>query len=179
MAPPALPVSIWQGDADVIVFLDADLSDYPSRLALVVDPVATGRADLCLGSRRLGIAEKGSLTAQQRWGNALACRLMGLFWGAGYTDLGPLRAISKTSLDKLAMADRNYGWTIEMQVKAVRHGLRVLEVPVDYRRRIGVSKVSGTVRGVIGAGSKILYVIFREVLAGGLQKLRARGKNAG
>ena len=158
-------------DADILVFLDADLSDYPSRMALLVDPLADGRADMCLGSRRLGLAEKGALTAQQRLGNTLACMLMKLFWGADYTDLGPFRAISAPALRKLDMRDRNYGWTIEMQIKAIRHGLRTLEVPVDYRNRIGVSKVSGTVRGVIGAGGKILYVIFREALKGFLTRV--------
>ncbi len=154
------------GDADIIVFLDADLSDYPARMALLVDPVADGRAELCLGSRRMGLARSGAITLQQKLGNTLACTLMKLFWGATYTDLGPFRAIDARALGKLKMRDRNYGWTIEMQVKAICQGLRTLEVPADYRCRIGVSKVSGTVRGVIGAGGKILYVIFREAFRG-------------
>ncbi len=164
------------GDADIIVFLDADLSDYPSRMALLVDPVARGSADLCLGSRRLGLAQRGALTLQQKFGNALACTLMKLFWGAAFTDLGPFRAISAEALRKLKMRDRNYGWTIEMQVKAVRQGLRTLEVPVDYRHRIGVSKVSGTVRGAVGAGGKILYVIFREATRALAARLSVRQK---
>jgi uncharacterized protein len=164
------------GSADIIVFLDADLSDYPARMALLVDPLADGEADLCLGSRRLGLAQRGALTLQQKLGNSLACALMKLFWGATYTDLGPFRAICSEALCKLSMRDRNYGWTIEMQVRALQGGLRVLEVPVDYRPRIGVSKVSGTVRGVIGAGSKILYVIFREALRGLIASWRARSR---
>ncbi len=164
------------GDAEIIVFLDADLSDYPSRMALLVDPVAGGQAELCLGSRSLGLAGRGALTLQQKLGNGLACALMKLFWGATYTDLGPFRAIDAGALCKLEMRDRNYGWTIEMQIRAVHCGLRVLEVPVDYRRRIGVSKVSGTVRGVIGAGGKILYIIFREALRALTASWCARGR---
>ncbi len=164
------------GDADIVVFLDADLSDYPSRMALLVDPVAGGSAELCLGSRRLGLARRGALTLQQKFGNSLACTLMKLFWGATFTDLGPFRAISAEALRKLKMCDRNYGWTIEMQVKAIRQGLRTLEVPVDYRRRIGISKVSGTVRGAIGAGGKIIYVILREAARTLAARLSVREK---
>jgi uncharacterized protein len=164
------------GSADIFVFLDADLSDYPERMALLVDPLADGVADLCLGSRRLGLAQRGALTLQQKFGNGLACTLMKLIWGATYTDLGPFRAVCSEALRKLKMQDRNYGWTIEMQVRALRNGLRIMEVPADYRHRIGVSKVSGTVRGVIGAGSKILYVIFREAFRGLIATWRTRGR---
>ncbi len=118
---------------------------------------------MVIGSRVLGKAAKGSLTPQQRFGNGLATLLLRLLYGVKYTDLGPFRAIRYTSLLQLGMADRNYGWTVEMQVKAAKLGLRSMEVPVDYRVRIGQSKVSGTVKGTIGAGYKILLTIFRYV----------------
>jgi glycosyltransferase involved in cell wall biosynthesis len=149
-------------DPDIIVFMDGDGSDVPSEMALLVDPIIKNQADLVIGSRVLGAREPGALTPQARFGNWLACRLIHLFWGQRYTDLGPFRAIRRQALAGLDMQDRNYGWTVEMQVKAVRHGLRVAEAPVSYRRRIGASKISGTVRGVLGAGTKILYIIFRE-----------------
>ncbi len=145
----------------IAVFLDGDHSDYPEHLAELVAPIQAGLADLVLGSRRLGKAQRGSLTLPQRFGNVLATRLMALFWGTTYTDLGPFRAIAWPALQRLAMTDTNFGWTIEMQIKARLHGLRTLEVPVNYRCRIGVSKISGTVKGVIGAGTKILYTIFK------------------
>ncbi|MGE0698678.1 MAG: glycosyltransferase family 2 protein [Hyphomicrobiaceae bacterium] len=153
-------------DSDIVVFMDGDASDHPGDMVAIVAPIAAGEADLVLGSRTLGIRERGSLTVQQRFGNWLACLLVRLVWGVRFTDLGPFRAIRRSALDGLAMADRDYGWTIEMQVKAARLGLRCREVPVRYRRRIGRSKVSGTIRGVIGAGTKILYVIGRQALAG-------------
>ncbi len=149
-------------DPDIIVFMDGDASDVPWEMALLVDPIIQGQADLVIGSRVLGAREPGALTPQARFGNWLACRLMYLFWGKKYTDLGPFRAIRRPSLAGLDMQDRDYGWTVEMQVKAVRRGLRVGEAPVSYRRRIGASKISGTARGVLGAGTKILYIIFRE-----------------
>lgn len=146
---------------DVIVFLDGDRSDYPEYLPELVNPIFAGTYDFVLGSRRLGKAEKGSLTLPQRFGNALATGLMRLFWGVSYTDLGPYRAISWPALERLRMCDMNYGWTIEMQIKAHLAGLKTTEIPVNYRNRIGVSKVSGTVKGVIGAGYKILFTIFK------------------
>jgi glycosyltransferase involved in cell wall biosynthesis len=149
-------------DPDIIVFMDGDGSDVPSEMALLVDPIIKNQADLVIGSRVLGAREPGALTPQARFGNWLACRLMYLFWGKKYTDLGPFRAIRRRALAGLDMRDRNYGWTVEMQVKAVRRGLRVRETPVSYRRRIGASKISGTLRGAMGAGTKILYIIFRE-----------------
>ena len=149
-------------DPDIVVFMDGDASDLPGEMALLVDPIIQGRADLVIGSRVLGAREPGALTPQARFGNWLACRLIQLFWGKSYTDLGPFRAVRHRSLLALNMQDRDYGWTVEMQVKAVRRGLRVMETPVSYRRRIGASKISGTVRGVLGAGIKILYIIFRE-----------------
>jgi hypothetical protein len=145
---------------DVVVFLDGDFSDHPEEMARLVDPIAAGEADMVIGSRVLGRAEPGALTLPQRFGNRLACRLMQLFWRTRATDLGPFRAIRADALETLGMRDRNYGWTVEMQVKAAAAGLRPREVPVSYRRRIGTSKVSGTVRGVVGAGTKILGTIF-------------------
>lgn len=144
---------------EVVVFVDGDYSDYPEELICLVKPIFEGRADFVLGSRLLGKREKGAMPVQSRWGNRLACFLMWLFWGARYTDLGPFRAISWKALQQLNMQDRNFGWTVEMQVKAVIHKLRVEELPVRYRRRIGVSKISGTLSGTIKAGYKILYTI--------------------
>jgi glycosyltransferase involved in cell wall biosynthesis len=153
------------GECDIVIFLDGDYSDHPEEAALLVDPIAEGTADLVIGSRAAGNSEPGSLTPQQRIGNALACFLMRLLWRAPYTDLGPFRAIRRTRLQELDMRDRSYGWTIEMQIKAVRRGLRVTEVPVSYRRRIGSSKVSGTVRGTVGASYKILGMIARHAIS--------------
>ncbi len=152
-------------EVDIVVFVDGDNSDYPEDMADLVDPIIAGRADLVIGSRVLGQAEAGALTPQQRWGNWLATRLIRLIWGVRFTDLGPFRAISRDALDRLAMADRTYGWTVEMQIKAAELGLTVIEVPVRYRRRIGVSKISGTVRGVVLAGTKILSMIAVRGLA--------------
>ena len=146
---------------DIVVFLDGDRSDNPSYLSKLLAPILTGRSDFVLGSRTLGNAEKGSLNATQRFGNALATTLMRLFWGVRYSDLAPFRAIRWSSLKQLEMCDTNFGWTIEMQIKATVHGLRFEEIPVDYRNRIGVSKISGTLSGCVRAGYKILYTIFR------------------
>jgi len=151
-------------DVDVIVFLDGDASDDPADLDALLQPIRDKKADLVLGSRTMGQREKGALTPQQVFGNWLACLLMRLLWGHRFTDLGPFRAITRVAYKRLDMCDQNYGWTVEMQVKAVKRGLRCVEVPVRYRRRIGVSKVSGTIKGVIGAGTKILYIIGREAL---------------
>ena len=150
------------GAVDIVVFLDGDYSDHPGDMADLVDPIATGAVDFALASRAIGEREAGSLTPQQMFGNWLATTLIALIWKQRYTDLGPFRAIRKSSLDALAMADRNYGWTVEMQIKAAERKLRILEVPARYRRRIGVSKVSGTIKGTIMAGYKILYVIGRH-----------------
>ncbi len=144
----------------VVVFLDADFSDYPEEMSLLVDPIAQGEADMVIGSRTLGRRESGALTPQARFGNWLACTLIRLLWKVSYSDLGPFRAVRLATLRRLDMRDRNYGWTVEMQIKAAREGIRIREAPVSYRRRIGKSKVSGTVRGVLGAGTKILYTIF-------------------
>lgn len=161
-------------DPDIIVFLDGDGSDVPQEMASLVDPLIEDQTEFVIGSRVLGIRESGALSPQARFGNWLACWLIHLFWGQSYTDLGPFRAIRRQSLLCLDMQDRDYGWTVEMQVKAARRGLRILEVPVSYRRRVGTSKISGTLRGVMGAGIKILYIIFREALASVLS-----GKTAG
>lgn len=151
---------------DVVVFLDADYSDRPEEMLSLLEPIRRGVADLVVGSRVRGLAAPGSLTMPQRFGNALACVLLRLFFGVTYTDLGPFRAIRHRALMRLGMRDRNYGWTVQMQARAARLGLRSAEVPVSYRRRVGRSKISGTVRGVVGAGTKILSTIFSEALRG-------------
>ncbi len=152
---------------DIILFMDADGADDPADAAAIVAPVAAGSADLVIGSRMTGRADAGALTPQQRWGNRLACALIRLFWGVRFTDLGPFRAISAAALARLAMDDDAFGWTVEMQARAAKLGLKVAETPVHYRRRIGVSKISGTISGVVRAGATILYVVFRERLRDG------------
>lgn len=147
---------------DVVVFLDGDHSDHPAELPALLGPIAEGRAELVIGSRTRGAAERGSLTPQQRVGNAIACAALFGLYGARYTDLGPFRAIRWETLEALGMRDLDYGWTVEMQVKAARLGVPHAEVPVSYRRRIGVSKVSGTLRGTIGASRKILWTLVRH-----------------
>jgi hypothetical protein len=159
---------------DLVVFLDADYSDHPEHMDRLVDPIAAGEADFVLGSRTLGACEPGAFAPQARWGDALACFLMRALWRARYTDLGPFRAIRYSVLRKFRMRDPDYGWTIEMQLKAVLHAVRVREVPVDYRRRIGRSKVSGSIRGVVGAGYKILSRIFLFALRHGVGATSAR-----
>jgi glycosyltransferase involved in cell wall biosynthesis len=146
---------------DIIVFLDADYSDHPEEMPRVVAPILQNNYDFVIGSRSLGNREKGSMTPQQVFGNWLATSLMRLLYGTNFTDLGPFRAIKFDSLTEIGMQDKTYGWTIEMQLKAAKKGLRYCEVPVSYRRRIGVSKVSGTVKGTIMAGIKIIYAIFK------------------
>jgi glycosyltransferase involved in cell wall biosynthesis len=153
------------GNAEILVFLDGDLSDYPATMGRLVGPIAEGRADFVLGSRTLGMREKGSLLPQQRFGGWLACLLISLIWHQRYTDLGPFRAIRRTSYESLHMDDRNFGWTVQMQIRAVTSGLKILEVPVNYRRRIGKSKISGTLRGIFSAGVKILYTIGHELIS--------------
>lgn len=151
----------------IAAFLDADGSDDPSDLPRVIDPIVRGEADLVVGSRVLGQADPGSLTVVQRFGNRLATALLRGLYGSQFTDLGPLRAVRWASLVQLGMRDRDYGWTVEMQARALRDRLRCVEVPVAWRRRRGgVSKVSGTVRGAVGAGTKILWTIARVRLGG-------------
>lgn len=149
---------------DIVVFLDADYSDHPREMNRIVDPILADEADLVIGSRVLGAAEPGALTLPQRFGNRLACALMRLFWNTRHTDLGPFRAIRVEALDGLAMRDRAFGWTVEMQINAARRGLRSLDVPVSYSPRIGTSKISGTVKGTILAGATIISVILRSAL---------------
>ena len=146
---------------DVVVFLDGDYSDHPDQLPELVEPILAGEADFVVGSRMRGEREPGAMLPQALFGNRLACFLMWLFWGARFTDLGPFRAISWESLQRLGMCDRNFGWTVEMQIKATIEKLRIREIPVRYRRRIGTSKISGTISGTIKAGYKILYTIAR------------------
>jgi len=148
-----------EGPPGIVVFLDGDFSDHPEELTRLVQPIQEDQRDFVLGSRLLGNREPGAMPPQSVWGNRLACFLMRCLFGACYTDLGPFRAIRWDTLERLGMSDRNFGWTVEMQIKAARLGLRVLEVPAAYRRRIGASKISGTVRGTVLAGSKILYLI--------------------
>jgi glycosyltransferase involved in cell wall biosynthesis len=150
---------------DVVVFLDGDFSDHPEEMPALLDAVESG-ADLVIGSRTRGRREPGALLPQARFGNALACFLIRRIMGHRFTDLGPFRAIRWDALEKLGMQDRTFGWTVEMQVKAVRQGLAIAEVPVSYRRRVGVSKITGTVSGTVKAGAKILWTIARYGFAG-------------
>ncbi len=146
---------------DIVVFLDGDHSDYPEQMRDLVKPIIDGKVDMVIGSRAMGQKEQGSMTPQQVFGNWLATWLIKLFYGVRFTDLGPFRAIRYESLLTIGMQDRTYGWTVEMQLKAAKLNLRSIDIPVDYRRRIGISKVSGTVKGTIGAGYKIIYTIFK------------------
>jgi len=150
--------------AELVVFLDADHSDYPEEIPALIAPILAGECDFVIGSRALGKKEKGAMTPQQLFGNWLACHLMRILLGAHYSDLGPFRAISMPALKQLHMRDRNYGWTVEMQIKAALHKLRGREVPARYRKRIGKSKISGTVKGTLLAGWKIITTIFRYAI---------------
>jgi len=146
---------------DIVVFLDGDYSDYPEEMVDLIQPIWDGQADMVIGSRAKGQKEAGSMTFPQVFGNWLATTMMKYIQRANFSDLGPFRAIKWQKLLDLNMVDENFGWTIEMQIKAHQKGLRYTEVPVNYRKRIGVSKVSGTVKGVIGAGYKIIWTIFK------------------
>ena len=146
---------------DIVVFLDGDYSDHPEEMPGLVQPIIEEDADLVIGSRALGNMEQGAMMPQQVFGNWLATNLIRLFYRYEFTDLGPFRAIKYRKLLEIEMADPDFGWTVEMQVKAAKHKLKCKEVPVSYRRRIGVSKVSGTIRGTILAGHKILWTIFK------------------
>ena len=145
----------------IVVFLDADHSDYPEEMRGLIRPIEEGTADLVIGSRALGKKEHGSMTPQQVFGNWLATRLLRILYGVRFTDLGPFRAIRFDKLVELDMQDKTYGWTVEMQLKAAKMGFRCTEVPVRYRRRIGFSKISGTVEGTVMAGYKIITTIFK------------------
>ena len=149
------------GDAEVILLLDGDAADDPQDLPKVLGPLLADEADLVIGSRALGSRERGSMTAQQVFGNRLAAFLMRNIYGVRVTDMGPLRAIRRRDLLALDMREMSYGWSVEMMVKAARAGYRYREVPVTYRRRIGVSKVGGTIRGSLGAGYHIISTVFR------------------
>ncbi|MCW8995217.1 MAG: glycosyltransferase family 2 protein [Psychromonas sp.] len=145
---------------DIVVFLDGDYSDYPEEMNLVVEPIVKDDYDLVIGSRIIGKKGKGAMLPQAIFGNWLSSFLINLFWKYKFTDLGPFRAIKYSSLIKLNMKDRNFGWTVEMQIKAAKQKLKTIEVPVSYRKRIGQSKVTGTFKGTIKASTKILWLIF-------------------
>ena len=146
---------------DIIVFLDGDYSDYPEELLKIINPIIDGDSDFVIGARVKEMRETGSMTPQQIFGNWLACFLMKLFFNSKFTDLGPFRAIKYKKLLELSMQDKTYGWTVEMQLKVLKKGFRYTEIPVRYKNRIGVSKVSGTVKGTIMAGIKIISWILK------------------
>ncbi len=149
---------------DIVVFLDGDYSDYPDELPKVVAPILNDEIDMVIGSRRLGGMQPGAMTLPQRFGNWLAPLLIRWFYGQKFSDLGPFRAIRWDQLLAMQMEDKNFGWTVEMQVKAAKMKLRCAEVPVKYRKRAGgKSKVSGTIRGAFGAGVKIITTIFKHL----------------
>jgi len=160
---------------DAIVFLDGDYSDHPEEMRGLL--AALEHADLVIGSRALGVRERGALLPQARFGNLLACFLIRVLMGHRYTDLGPFRAIRWNAYQRIGMQDTNFGWTCEMQVKAVREGLRIAEVPVSYRRRVGVSKITGTLAGTLRAGYKILWTIGRYGLVGRRQSAAGSRQN--
>ena len=149
---------------DIVVFIDGDFSDFPEEIVLLIGPIETGEKDFVLGSRMILPKSQLALLPQARYGNRLAVFLIKLFFKHEFTDLGPFRAIRYSSLMSIGMKDMDFGWTVEMQIKAVRNGLRIQEVPVNYRKRIGISKISGTVLGTFRAGTKIIYTIFKYLL---------------
>src|SRR5690606_5245931 len=146
---------------DIVVFIDGDYSDYPQEMKLLVQPILENEADFVLGSREKGKSERGSMTFPQVFGNMLATTLMRWIYKTIYSDLGPFRAIVWKKLLALDMQDQDYGWTIEMQIKAAKQKLKITEVPVNYKQRIGTSKISGTVKGTVMAGYKIIWTIFK------------------
>jgi len=148
-------------DPDIIVIIDGDYSDYSEKIRILLDPIIEQDFDMVLSSRILGRAEKGSMTLSQIQGNRLALFFIKILTGFKYTDMGPFRAIKAEKLRELNMTDKNFGWNVEMQIKASRRGFKIKEAPVDYRIRIGKSKVSGTLSGVIKAGCKIIYSVFK------------------
>lgn len=149
---------------DIVVFLDGDFSDFPEEIVELVSPIEKGDADFVLGSRMILTESRRALLPQARYGNRLAVFLIKLFFNYSFTDLGPFRAIRYSSLMAIGMQDMDFGWTVEMQIKAVKNGLRIQELPVKYRERIGVSKITGTVSGTFKAGTKIIYTIFKYLL---------------
>lgn len=150
---------------DILVFLDGDFSDFPQELTKVIQPIKNNSADFVVGARVKELRQLGSLTPQQVFGNWLACFLMKILYRSSFTDLGPFRAIRWSTIEKLQMSDKTYGWTIEMQLKVICQKIAYQEVPVSYKKRIGVSKVSGTVKGTIFAGMKIIGWIFKHYLS--------------
>jgi len=154
-------ISLQNEKPDIIVFLDGDYSDYPAELTKIIAPILTNDIDLVIGARVPELREKYSVTPQQIFGNWLACFLMKILFKSTFTDLGPFRAIKYNKLLALNMSDKTYGWTVEMQLKALKQQFSYVEVPVNYKKRIGVSKVSGTIKGAIFAGVKILTWIFK------------------
>ena len=148
---------------DIVVFIDGDYSDYPEELPILIEPIVQEDYDLVIGSRAKGKMQKGSMTPQQLFGNWLATTLIKLIYGYEFTDLGPFRAVKYEKLTLMNMEDKTYGWTVEMQVKAAKMGLKATEIPVKYRKRIGISKISGTIKGTLHAGHKILWTIFKLI----------------
>ena len=153
-------VNQLQSLPDIVVFIDADNSDHPEEIPLLVQPIINGM-DMVIGSRALGKKEKGSMTPQQVFGNWLATLLLKIIYDVRYTDLGPFRAIRYDRLVEINMQDTTYGWTVEMQLKAAKLKMKIMEVPVNYRKRIGFSKISGTIKGTVMAGYKIITTIFK------------------
>jgi glycosyltransferase involved in cell wall biosynthesis len=149
---------------DIVVFLDGDYSDYPEEIDLLVEPILKDEADFIVGSRMILKESRKALLPQARYGNMLAVFLIRMFFSYKFTDLGPFRAIRYESLQAIGMRDKNFGWTVEMQIKAVQKGLRIREIQVRYRMRIGVSKITGTVSGTLKAGTKIIYTIFKYLV---------------
>ncbi|MEM9857054.1 MAG: glycosyltransferase family 2 protein [Bacteroidota bacterium] len=156
-------ISRSQVQTDVVVFIDADYSDYPEEMDKLLAPILLENKDMVIGSRALGTLARGAMTPQQIFGNWLATKLIKLFYNIKFTDLGPFRAIKYQKLIELGMTDTTYGWTVEMQVKAAKKGFQCAEVAVNYRKRIGFSKISGTVKGTLMAGYKILWTIFKNL----------------
>jgi glycosyltransferase involved in cell wall biosynthesis len=150
--------------SDIVVFIDGDYSDYPEELDQLIKPIIENRADFVLGSRMIYPENREALLSQAIYGNKLATFLIYIFFGYRFTDLGPFRAIRFDSLKQLSMVDTDFGWTVEMQIKAVKNNLRIEEIPVHYRKRIGISKITGTISGTFKAGVKIIYTIFKYLL---------------
>ena len=151
-------------DSDIVVFIDGDYSDYPEELDQLIKPITENRADFVLGSRMIYPESREALLPQARYGNKLATFLIYIFFGYRFTDLGPFRAIRFDSLKQINMVDTDFGWTVEMQIKAIKNNLRIEEIPVHYRKRIGISKITGTISGTFKAGVKIMYTIFKYLL---------------
>jgi len=158
-------VARQQSPPEVVVFLDGDFSDYPVELIKIIAPIQNNEVDFVVGARVKELREEGSMTPQQIFGNWLACFLMKGLFNSTFTDLGPFRAIKWKTLQSLKMSDKTYGWTVEMQLKVLRQKISYQEIPVSYKKRIGVSKVSGTIKGTIFAGAKIIGWIFKHYIS--------------